>query len=150
MPSSVNGRHRRLRTLVGISDLASQTALSSVLYLGWSEERVAPAAQRHRPFPLRKRSGSGPEVVPRTAPTDQAVMAEGQLLHIPTVAWRGERGLSGASASGGKSVAAMSHRTGFVENLAAAGTKCRWNALSGWALPKVGDQWPRVSLHAAR
>jgi DNA-binding NarL/FixJ family response regulator len=24
----------------------------------------------------------------------------------------------------------MSHRTGFVENLAAAGTKCRWNALS--------------------
>ena len=36
-----------------------------------------------------------------------------------------------------------------MENLAAAGTKCRWNALSDWALPKVGDQWP-TSLPSRR
>jgi hypothetical protein len=53
----------------------------------------------------------------------------------------------GASASGGKSVAAMSLRTKLVENLLlpqapnAGGTRC--------LIGKVGDQWTTLFLHAA-
>src|SRR4029077_20440361 len=50
MPSSVNGRHRRLRTLVGISDLASQTALSSVLYLGLVRRKSCTSRSKTSPF----------------------------------------------------------------------------------------------------
>ena len=57
---------------------------------------------------------------------------------------------SGAAASVGKSVAAMSHRTGFVENLAAAGTKNAVERVVRLGNPKVAEQWPSVSLHAAR
>ena len=43
----------------------------------------------------------------------------------------------------------MSHRTGFVENLAAAGTKNAVERVVRLANPKVAEQWPSVSLHGA-